>query len=260
MIPKYFDIHSHLNFADFDKDREEVIKRMLAHGIWTIIVGVDFESSKKAVEIAGKYEGMFASVGLHPTDAENLEIQFPSGNWISKLRKLTQHPKVMAIGECGIDIFRREKDYLARQKDILKQQIELAIELDKPLMIHCRDAHKDVLEILNLHKCQKLRGDIHFFSGSLEQAEKYFELGFLISFTGVITFARDYDEIIRNAPLDKIMIETDAPFVAPITYRGQRNEPSYVIEVAKKIAEIKGISEEEAAKVTTANALNLFRI
>lgn len=254
MIPKYFDIHSHLNFPDFDKDREEVIKRMLAHGIWTIIVGADFESSRKSIEISEKYEGLFVSVGLHPTDNGNEIFD------IEKYRELAKHPKVMAIGECGIDIFRREKDDLARQKDILKQQIELAIELDKPLMIHCRNAHKDVLEILDLHKCQKLRGDIHFFSGSLEQAEKYFELGFLISFTGVITFARDYDEIIRNAPLDKIMIETDAPFVAPIPYRGQRNEPSYVIEVAKKIAEIKGISEEEAAKVTTANALNLFRI
>lgn len=254
MIPKYFDIHSHLNFPDFDDDREEVIKRMLAHGIWTIIVGTDFESSRKSIEISEKYEGLFVSVGLHPTDNGNEIFD------IEKYRELAKHPKVMAIGECGIDIFRREKDDLARQKDILKQQIELAIELDKPLMIHCRDAHKDVLEILNLHKCQKLRGDIHFFSGSLEQAEKYFELGFLISFTGVITFARDYDEIIRNAPLDKIMIETDAPFVAPIPHRWKRNEPLYVLEVAKKIAGIRGISEEEAAKVTTANALNLFRI
>jgi len=260
MIPKYFDIHSHLNFADFDKDREDVVRRALDAGVWIIIVGTNFESSKKAIEIAEKHEGMFASVGLHPTDAENLETGFPSGNWISKLRELTKHPKVVAIGECGLDVFRRKKDDLPRQKDIFKQQIELAIELGKPLMIHCRDCHKDVLEILNSYKCPKLRGEIHFFSGSLEQAEKYFELGFFISFTGVITFARDYDEIIRNAPLDKIMIETDTPFAAPIPYRGKRNEPSYVIEVAKKIAEIRGISEEEAAQATTANALKLFRI
>lgn len=254
MIPKYFDIHSHLNFPDFDDDREEVIKRTLDNGIWTIIVGTDFESSRKSIEISEKYEGLFVSVGLHPTDKGNEIFD------IEKYRELAKHPKVMAIGECGIDIFRREKDDLARQKDIFKQQIELAIELDKPLMIHCRDAHGDVLEILNSYKCPKLRGDIHFFSGSLEQARKFLDLGFYLSFAGPITFARDYDEVIRNISLDRIMAETDCPFAAPIPYRGQRNEPLYVLEVAKKIAGIRGISEEEAAKVTTANALNLFRI
>jgi TatD DNase family protein len=257
MILKYFDIHSHLNFADFDDDREEVIGRMQENDIWTICVGSDFESSKKAVEIAERHdEGVYASVGLHPIEVASQ----PLGGETAKLKELAKHPKVVAIGECGLDVFRRKKDDLPRQKDIFKQQIELAIELDKPLMIHCRDAHGDVLEILNSYKCPKLRGDIHFFSGSLEQAEKYFELGFLISFTGVITFARDYDEIIRNAPLDKIMIETDAPFVAPVPYRGKRNEPAYVIEVAKKIAEIRSISEEEAAEAATSNALKLFRI
>lgn len=257
MILKYFDIHSHLNFADFDDDREEVIGRMQENDIWTICAGSDFESSKKAVEIAERYdEGVYASVGLHPIEVASQ----PLGGETAKLKELAKHPKVVAIGECGLDVFRRKKDDLPRQKDIFKQQIELAIELDKPLMIHCRDAHGDVLEILNSYKCPKLRGDIHFFSGSLEQAEKYFELGFLISFTGVITFARDYDEIIRNAPLDKIMIETDAPFVAPVPYRGKRNEPAYVIEVAKKIAEIRSISEEEAAEAATSNALKLFRI
>lgn len=252
MIPKYFDIHSHLNFADFDKDREEVIKRTLDNGVWAIVVGTDFENSKKAIEIAEKYnEGIYASVGIHPSDIDIV------GNRIPDICELAKHPKVVAIGECGLDYkFQNSKI----QKDLFKQQIELAIKLDKPLMVHCRDCHKDVLEILNSYKCPELRGDIHFFSGSLEQAQKYFELGFLISFTGVITFTRDYDEIIKKIPLDKIIIETDAPFVAPVPHRGKRNEPLYVLEVAKKIAEIRGELYEKILQSTTANALKLFRI
>ncbi len=264
MIPKYFDIHSHLNFADFDKDREDVIRRALDAGVWIIIVGTNFESSKKAIEIAEKHEGMFASVGLHPTDAENLEIQFPSGNWISKLRKLAQHPKVVAIGECGLDFFRRDKvEDFERQKELFIKHIELSKEINKPLIIHCRDAYDDMIEILtSFYSLPRdfSPGDLHFFSGSLEQARKFLDLGFYLSFAGPITFARDYDEVIRNTPLDRIMAETDCPFAAPIPYRGKRNEPSYVIEVAKKIAEIKNISEQETAQATTANALKIFKI
>lgn len=252
MMPALFDIHSHLNFSDFDDDRENVIKRMFDSGVWTINVGADLESSKKAVELAEKYgEGIYATVGVHPDEIKNFNI--------AELRKLAIHPKVVAIGECGIDIKARNSKHEIRngQVEIFKQQIELAKELDKPLMIHCRNAHKEILEIFKKYNHY---GNIHFFSGDWEEARKYFDLGFTISFTGVITFTHDYDEVIKKAPLEKIMIETDAPFVTPVPYRDKRNEPVYVIEVAKRIAEIKNITYEEVAKITAENALKLFKI
>lgn len=253
MNPKLFDIHAHVNFKEFDSDREEIIKRALDNGIWIINIGSDYESSKKAVEIAEKYrEGVYASVGFHPNDNKNEIFD------INKYLDLAKSHKVVSVGECGIDLFRQKKSDLERQKEIFIKQIEMALKLDKPLMIHCRDAHKEVLEILESYKNPKLRGNVHFFSGKWKQAQQYFDLGFSISFTGVITFARDYDEIIKNTPADKIMVETDAPFVAPQPWRGQRNEPFYVQEVAQKMAEIRGIPYEELAKIITQNALRLF--
>ncbi len=252
MKPKLFDIHSHLNFKDFNTDRKEVIWRALDAGIWMINVGSDYESSKMAVEIAEKYkEGVYAAVGFHPND--NKKEIFD----INKYRELANHPKVVSIGECGIDL-KYQKSNLKSQIELFKRQIELAVEIDKPLMIHCRDAYEQVIEILREYK--DVQGNIHFFSGTWEQAQKYFALGFMISFTGVITFANQYDEIIKKAPLDKIMIETDAPFVAPLPWRGQRNEPLHVQEVAKRIAKLRGLSYEKIAEITTQNALNLFKI
>ena len=259
-----FDTHSHINFPDFNKDREDVVKRSLENGVRMIIIGTSADNSARAVEIANQYEsGVYASVGLHPTDKEDDDFD------INYYRGLAKNPKVVAIGECGLDYY-HPQNYKEKQKNIFKKQIELATEVNKPLIIHCRDAHNDVLNILQnyfLNLKSGKNGVIHFFSGSWEQAQKYFNLGFLISFTGVITFpplrrasTSDYDEIIKKAPLEKIILETDAPFVAPIPYRGQRNEPLYVKEVAQKIAEIKGISYEEAAKITTKNAVELFNL
>lgn len=261
MTPEFFDIHTHVNFSDFNADREEVIKRCLDNNIWMINVGADLESSRGAVDWAGKYsEGVYATVGLHPTDYSGDAL----GHSVSELRELAGSPKVVAIGECGLEYFRvKDESERERQGKIFREQIELALELDKPLVIHCREAQDDVIKILEEYKKvgeEKLRGDLHFFSGNLEQAQKYIELGFLISFTGVITFTKDYDEVVKNIPLEKIMIETDAPYVAPAPYRGKRNEPAYVVEVAKRIAEIKGISLEDVAKTTTQNALKLFGI
>lgn len=256
MKPNFFDIHTHVNFPNFDKDRDEVIKRALDAGIWMINVGSDYESSKKAVEIAEKYdEGVYASVGLHPSDVDAV------GNRVSDICELANHPKVVAIGECGLDYFRIQNQELRiKQKEIFEKQIELALEVNKPLMVHCRDAHDKVIDIVSSFKLQdsRLCGNIHFFSGTWEQAQKYFDLGFTVSFTGVIIFAAQYDGIIKNAPVDKIMAETDAPFVAPTPYRGKRNEPLYVKEVIKRMAEIRGLSYEETAKITVENALRLF--
>lgn len=259
--PEYIDIHSHISFPDYDGDREAVIERMKEKNIWAIDVGTDFENSKKASENAAANQGIFASVGLHPSDTES-EIF----NKAAYGKLLTNH-KVVAVGECGLDYYRNQASQKRkvesgkeRQKEIFKRQIELAIEFNKPLIIHCRNAHDDVLDILNLHRNFMLRGDIHFFSGSWAQAQRYFDLGFSISFTGAITFTRDYDEVIKNSPLEKIMIETDAPFVSPAPYRGKRNEPLYVEEVAQKIAEIKGISREKIAQTTAKNAIELFNL
>ena len=256
-MPDFFDVHSHINFSDFDRDREDVIKRSLENRIWMINVGSDFLSSKMALEITGRYDkGVYASVGLHPNDNENEIFQ------IENYRQLAENNKVVAIGECGLDL-KNQKSNLKNQKYIFEEQIKLAIELDKPLMIHCREAHNEVIKILNTYYLihnTKLRGNIHFFSGDWEIAQKYFNLGFTISFTGVITFVRQYDEIIKKAPLEKIMIETDAPFVAPMPHRGKRNEPLYVKEVAKKIAEIRKEPYEKIAKITTDNALKFFNI
>lgn len=263
MKPYLFDIHSHLNFKDFDIDRKEVIQRALDAGIWIINVGSDYETSKKAVEIAEKYkEGVYAAVGLHPNDNEKEIFD------INKYHELANHSKVVSIGECGLDLHKVEPcacgkgSTFANQIELFKRQIELAVEMDKPLMIHCRDAHQEVLDIVSSFKFRdsRLRGNIHFFSGTWEQAQQYFDLGFTISFTGVITFANQYDEIIKKAPLDKIMIETDAPFVAPLPWRGQRNEPLHVQEVAKRMAEIRGLTYEEISEITVQNALNLFKI
>ncbi|HDO23597.1 MAG TPA: TatD family deoxyribonuclease, partial [bacterium] len=252
--PKLFDIHSHLNFSRFDEDREEVIKRMRDNGIWTVCVGVDKKTSREAIKLAEKYDEIFAAVGLHPT--EDLTTGFSS----DEFEKLARHPKVVAIGECGLDYYRIENQPAEaeqiRQKEVFARQIELAIKINKPLMVHCRSAHGETLEILSSY--EGARGDIHFFSGAWEQARKYFDLGFSISFAGPITFADEYDEVIKKSPLDKIMAETDSPFASPAPHRGKRGEPLFVKEVVKKIAQVRGISYEEAAEAATRNALNFF--
>lgn len=243
-----------MDAEDFDKDKDELILKTLAEGVAMITIGADEKSSKKAIEIAEKYEGVFASVGVHPESAfESFDAKV--------LRDLIRHPKVVAVGECGLDI--KENKDTEKQKELFIKQIEMTIETDKPLMIHCRNAHGDTIEILKNYKQKaggKLRGDIHFFTGSIKEAEEYMSLGFSFSFTGVITFAESYNEVIKFLPLEKIMIETDAPLVAPAPYRGKRCEPLHVKEVAKRIAQLKAIDYDKVAAVTTANAVKLFNL
>lgn len=258
----FIDTHCHLDFEGFNKDRDEVIKRARDVGVEKIInVGCDLEQSKNSISLAEKYEFIYVSVGFHPQEANGVDDQT-----FSELEKLAGHPKVVAIGECGLEYYgirNQELGIREKQKNIFKKQIELAIGLNKPLIIHCRDAYDDIINILNsyflIHN-SKLNGVIHFFSGGLEHAKQLLDLGFFISFTGLITFVLDYDKVIQSIPLDKILIETDTPFVAPIPYRGKRNEPAYVVETAKKIAEIKNISFNEVAEQTSKNALNLFAL
>ena len=255
-MPKYFDVHSHLNATEYSEDINEVIKRLEETDTHTIVVGTDLESSKIAVELAEKHEEIYACVGVHPVDNKNEHYD------ISKYRELAQHPKVVAVGECGFDFYHADKarDY-KRQKKLFLDQLRFAVAHDKPIMIHARDAYEELLEILELQKRKygtRLRGNVHFFAGSVAVAQRLFDLGFSISFTGVITFTRDYDEVIKAAPLDMIMSETDAPYVTPVPYRGKRNEPSFVVEVVKKIAEIREEDEERVRVALVNNALSMI--
>lgn len=267
---RYVDAHCHLQFEQYAHDDTELIGRMRQDGVAGIIVGVDLESSKKAIALAEKYEHLYAAVGLHPNRAG--QELFNEEDY----RALAVHPKVVAIGECGLDYYRvpaNETAYSAeatkaKQKEILQKHIALAAELNKPLIIHCRptkgtqDAYQDLIKILKGTKTKhsNLRGDIHFFVGGAREAEALFALGFTISFTAVITFARDYDEVIRAVPLANILSETDAPYLAPAARRGERNDPLAVIDVVAKIAEIRGEDPEIVRMALLANAQRLFAL
>jgi len=252
-MPKYFDIHSHLNFSDYNEDLDEVVQRLKDTETHTIVVGTDFESSRKAVELADKYEEIYACIGVHPVDDSKIIFE------PEKFEELVKHPKMVAIGECGLDFYhvKKETDY-ERQKKLFIDQIDFAVAHNKPLMIHARDAYNEILEILEQLKKKyknKLRGNVHFFTGEIDVAKRFFEIGFTISFTGVITFVRDYDEVINSAPIDMIMSETDAPFVTPDPYRGKRNEPIFVNEVVKRV---KGEDEEKVRATLVNNALSML--
>lgn len=280
MTQKYIDIHSHVNFKAFDQDRNEVIERALASDTWVINVGTQIDTSKKAVEMANGYqEGVYAIIGLHPIHTgasyhDEKELgeggkEFTSrGESFDKesYRKLLKDPKVVGIGECGLDYYRCDEASIAKQKKDFISQIELANEFNKPLMLHIRNnpedkkynAYRDALSLLKEYS--KVKGDVHFFAGTLEDAKGFVDFGFTLSFTGVITFTKDYDEVIKNTPLDMIMSETDSPYVTPIPYRGKRNEPSYVKEVVKRISEIKNIPELQVREAIIANAKRVFKI
>ncbi len=263
---KYVDAHCHIQFDDYSVDADELILCMREEGVAGIVVGVDYESSVKAVALAEKHEHLFASVGLHP----NRE----GDEWyeISKYRALAQNTKVVAIGECGLDYFRPAQlndEIKRKQKAVLNDQIILAAELDKPLIIHSRpskgtqDAYQDLIEILKEAKVahgEAVRGDIHFFVGGISEAEQLIALGFTVSFTAVITFARDYDEVIRSVPLKSILSETDAPYVAPASRRGSRNDPLAVIDVVHQIATIRGEDLETVRATLLINAKRLFSL
>lgn len=262
---RYVDAHCHLQFEQYAKDDTELIEEMRTRGVAGIVVGVDYESSRRAVALAEAHEHLFASIGLHPNREK--------GEWYeaAKYRKLAKSPKVIAIGECGLDYYRPveiNEEVKHKQKSIFNDQIVLAAELDKPLIIHCRpskgtmDAYHNLIFILEeaKQKHPDLRGDIHFFVGGVEEMRALAELGFTVSFTAVITFARDYDEVIRATPLMNILAETDAPYVAPASRRGSRNDPLAVIEVVNTIADIRNEDPEAVRAALFQNAKRLFAL
>lgn len=273
------DTHCHLNFQAYRDDVDAVIRRALAEKISVIIPATELKSAKRAVDIAENYEsGVYAAIGLHPVHLQ--ESEFEEEGQMIKMKgerfdydayqRLASSAKVVAIGEIGIDYHHLPETGVRENKQLqqftLLQQLELANDIGKPAIVHCRDAHDDVLKLMKDFYSRKQsrngawRGVMHCFSGDWNLAWQYFDLGFLISFTGLITFNNSWDELLRKVPLDRIMIETDSPFMAPPPNRGKRNEPSYVIEVAKKIAELKNVSLVAVAKATTENAKKLFNL
>ena len=254
----HFDAHTHVQFPVYDVDRNEVIERALNEGVGMVNIGADAETSRHAVTLARKYDtGVYATVGLHPGDASK-------GFDYEAYKTLAMDEKVVAIGECGFDFLRIAEDVEAAkkmQKEILLQQMKLSFEVKKPLMIHCRNAMSEFIELLKEHKEILIPNSVmHFFSGNPEEAKQLLELGFYFTFGGVITFVHDYDETIKVIPLDRLLTETDAPYVTPVPHRGKRNEPVFVIETEKKLAELKGVSPEAMALQIIKNTEKAFAV
>ena len=307
MTPRLFDVHTHTQFAAFHDDRDTVIRRALDAGVWMINVGTQRDTSKSAIETAHRYsEGVYATVGLHPIHTEKSYHDeqelgtFPYSQEYENVgeekgftsraeefdyeyyKNLAEDSKVVGIGECGLDYYRLSEETKEKQKDVFLKQIELAADVKKPLMVHCRNAFSDLISILQPTTSNLLPnpGVIHFFTGTVDDARKLLDLGFSFSFGGVITFARpvrgkspeataapsarasngasDYEEVIKFIPLDRILLETDAPYVTPAPYRGKRNEPAYISEVARKMAEIKKVSLNNVSETTVKNTFSLF--
>lgn len=252
-----FDTHVHLNDEQYKEDLEEVIERAQAEGVsHMVVVGFDRRTIEKAMDLAERFEFIYACVGWHPVDAIDMEEE--DLLWIEEL---TKHPKVVAIGEMGLD-YHWDKSPKDIQKEVFRKQIRLAKKVKLPIVIHNREATADIVEILKEEKAEEVGGIMHCFSGSSEIAMECVKMNFYISLGGPVTFknAKKPKEVAAEIPLDKLLIETDCPYLAPHPYRGQRNEPGLVKLIAEKIAEIKGITLEEVAEITTQNAKKLFAI
>ncbi|UHA75347.1 TatD family hydrolase [Paenibacillus sp. 481] len=252
-----FDTHTHLDNQAFDEDREDIIARALEQGVTRMVnVGFNRETIPTTMALAEKYDFIYAAVGWHPTDAVTMEQA--DLDWIADL---TKHEKVVAIGEIGLDYYwdTSPKDV---QQQVFRQQIGMARELGMPIIIHNRDAHEDVVRILREEKANEVGGIMHSFSGSWETAKMCLDMGFYISFGGPVTFknAKQPKEVLVQIPNDRLLIETDAPYLTPHPYRGKRNESAYVRLVAETAAELKGMDFEEFCRMTTANALTCFDI
>lgn len=247
----FIDTHAHLDVEQYNKDREQVIENAAKNGVDFIInPSFDLKSAERAVALATDHSNIFAAVGCHPKTKEESGYAFDKKDYA----KIISEKKVVAIGECGLE--GAESDQY--QQEVFKEQISLSKEYGLPLIIHCRLAHKKVIEMLSKEK--NLRGVIHCFSGSLADAQKYLEMGFFISFTGIITYANDYDKVIKNVPLEKILIETDCPYLSPSPFRGQRNEPANLKYIAQRISLIKNETIEEIGRITSQNSINLFNL
>ncbi|MFH1611121.1 MAG: TatD family hydrolase [Patescibacteria group bacterium] len=272
------DTHCHVNFSAYKDDMDAVIERSLEAGIGMIAVGTQSDTSRRAIEVAEKYDGVWASIGLHPSHLHKQEFhdegELDSVKTRTEVfdpefyRQLVSHPKVVAIGEFGLDYYHMPTNIDATQVhqdqiNAVNLQIDFATEFNKPIIVHSRDAHDDQFKILRLAvEAGKLprRGVVHCFTGTLEDAKRYIDLGFMISFTGILTFSKELQAIARELPIESIMVETDAPYLSPPPHRGKRNEPSYVKFITQTLADAKGLEYDQVAQQTTENAIKFFRL
>ena len=256
MKPMIFDTHAHYDSQQFDEDREELLLSMEANGVGTIVnSGASWDSVTEVVELAQKYPFMYAAVGVHPDEVGALDDER-----FEYMKAQCKKDKVVAVGEIGLDYYWDNESHDVQKKWFIKQ-LELARELDLPVIIHSRDAAADTLEIMKEYG-QGLRGVIHCFSYSIELAREYVKMGYHIGIGGVVTFknGRKLKEIAAEIPLDRILLETDCPYLAPVPFRGKRNDSHYISYVAQEIAELKGISYEEVVAQTEKNGKELFQI
>ncbi len=273
------DTHAHINFNAFREDADEVAKRAFARSIFFINVGSQYTTSVRAIEYARKYPGqIWAAIGTHPVHLRKGKFSYKDDEELAekeiktngedadfeKYLELGKNREVVAIGEVGLDYHHFEdgdniEKLKNKQKEILAGFINLANELEKPVIIHCWDAYDDLFEILKNNPVKK-RGVIHSFVGGYKTANKFIKLGYYIGLNGVITYSESFDRLIKELPMERIIVETDCPYLTPIPFKGERNEPAYVEYVAQKIAKIKDISPEKVAEMTTQNAQKLFKI
>jgi len=256
MSPYLVDTHSHIDMEDFD-DLDAVINNAKASGVEKIIIpSVDRTSFENVIKIANNYDGVYCALGIHPTEAHNATDED-----FDKIVELASDKKVVAIGECGLDYY-CDKTYIEEQKKVFIKQIKIAKKLNLPINIHDREAHKDTFDLLSGNVNGEIPVIMHCFSGSLEFAKECIQKGFFIALGGVVTFknALKAHEIAKEIPLDYLLLETDAPYLTPVPFRGKRNEPAYVKLVAEEIAKLRGISLEEVAEATSVNVRKVFGI
>ncbi|WP_270182915.1 TatD family hydrolase [Alkalihalobacillus sp. CinArs1] len=252
-----FDTHTHLNVEQFSEDKKEVIDRAREAGVSKmIVVGFDHETITNAMKLVEEYDFLYAAVGWHPVDAVDMKEEDLA--WIEKL---AEHPKVVAIGEMGLD-YHWDKSPHDIQKEVFRKQIQLAKKVKLPIIIHNREATRDVIDILKEEDASEVGGIMHCFAGTVEEANECLDMNFYISLGGPVTFknAKLPKEVAKEVPLERLLVETDCPFLAPHPYRGKRNEPSYVKLVAEQVADLKDMEYEDLAKVTFDNAIRLFGI
>ena len=249
-----FDTHVHLNSKLYEEDLHEVIERAVEAGVTKMaVIGFDIPSSQRAIELAQQYEFIYAVVGIHPSDAKTVtDVTWP------ELIEMLKHPKVVALGEIGFDYY-HDTSFNDIQRDVFMKQLEIAKKIDIPIVIHMRDSVQDTYEVLRDY-AKGLSGVCHCYSGDIEMLSKFLELGFYIGLDGPVTFknAHSVHEIAKAVPLERLVIETDGPYLTPAPYRGKRNEPVYITYIAETIAQLKGVSYEEVCRVTTENALRLY--
>jgi len=253
----YFDAHCHIDTNHFDGDRLATLKRAKEAGVSQMVtVGCDIENAKRALGLAKTHAHVFSTAGIHPHEAGNSENDFDSA-----LTEILKHPKCVAVGECGLDYF-YDKSPRQRQREVFSKQIALARSINKPLVIHVRDAWEDCLQMLSTENARDAGGMIHCFSGEWEHAKRALDLGFMISIPGIVTFKKSgaLPEVIPKIPDDRLLVETDSPFLAPSPHRGKRNEPAFVVHTLEKVAELRDRSVEEIATLTTTNAKRFYKI